>query len=64
MTMVITNAKIVLEDETILGNIKIVDDTIAQISWMPKDVLSCQESWTCTHMGLEDSTSWTERSLT
>ena len=33
--MVITNAKIVLEDETILGNMKIVDDTIAQISSTP-----------------------------
>ena len=27
MTMVITNARIVLEDEAILGNMKIVDDT-------------------------------------
>ena len=35
MTMVITNARIVLEDETILGNMKIVDDTIAQISSKP-----------------------------
>lgn len=32
MTMIITNARIVLENETILGSIKIVDDTIAKVS--------------------------------